>query len=126
MGLKRWGILAAALLPLAWPSTHARAQETITGACKATRLHGVHIKGKIVDLTQNHGEDHRIWSRSLYQKRDLYIYLPPGYDCYQAYPVMIYLHGFATDEQSFLEIAPLIDDAICKGTLPPLIVAAPD
>jgi S-formylglutathione hydrolase FrmB len=134
MGLKRWGILAAALLPLAWPFSHARAQDSLCGAAqdslcgavKVSHLHHMRIRGQIVDLTQNHGCDRRIWSRSLYQKRDLYVYLPPCYDANQAYPVVMYLHGFATDEQSFLQIAPIIDDAICKGKLPPVIVAAPD
>ena len=36
------------------------------------------LKGRIVDHTGNHGQDHRIWSRSLHQWRDLYVYLPPG------------------------------------------------
>jgi len=39
---------------------------------------------------------------------------------------MIYLHGFSQDEQSFLDLVPLIDKAIVRGQLPPMIVAAPD
>ncbi len=85
-----------------------------------------HLKGRIVDHTHNHGQDRRIWSRSLYQWRDLYVYLPPGYDKGQLYPVVIYLHAFAQDEHSFLSVARAIDVAICKGVLPPAIVAAPD
>jgi S-formylglutathione hydrolase FrmB len=85
------------------------------------------LAGKVVDYTANHGADHRIWSPSLYQRRDLYVYLPPGYDPGHRYPFMIWLHGFCQDEKSFLyHIAPVIDDAICSGKLPPLIVAAPD
>src|SRR5262249_62399560 len=56
---------------------------------------------KIVDHTANHGKDNRIWSRSLYQRRDLYVYLPPGYDPSQRYPLILWLHGFTQDEQSF-------------------------
>jgi S-formylglutathione hydrolase FrmB len=84
------------------------------------------IAGKIVDHTHNHGADHRIWSRSLYQWRDLYVYLPPGYDKAQCYPVILYLHGFANDERSFLRAVRAIDAAILKRIMPPVIIAAPD
>jgi S-formylglutathione hydrolase FrmB len=85
------------------------------------------LSGTIVDHTANHGVDHRIWSRHLYQRRDMYVYLPPGYDPNLRYPFMIYLHGFAQDEQSFLhDVAPRLDEAIRSGKLPPLIIAAPD
>jgi S-formylglutathione hydrolase FrmB len=85
------------------------------------------LHGRVVDHTANHGRDNRIWSRSLYQRRDLYVYLPPGYDPHQRYPFLIWLHGFAQDEQSFLqEVAPALDEAIRAGKLPPLIAACPD
>jgi S-formylglutathione hydrolase FrmB len=85
------------------------------------------LRGHVDDYTHNHGADRRIWSDALQQPRDLYVYLPPGYDPLQQYPVMIWLHGFAQDEQSFLKfvVRPL-DRAIACGKLPPLIVAAPD
>jgi S-formylglutathione hydrolase FrmB len=84
------------------------------------------LKGTLVDHTNNHGQDHRIWSRSLREWRDLYIYLPPGYDCNERYPLVIYLHPFAYDERSFLTLITYIDAAIACGKLPPVIVAAPD
>lgn len=85
------------------------------------------LKGTVVDHTANHGKDNRIWSRSLYQRRDLYIYLPPGYDRTQRYPLIIWLHGFSEDEQSFLHnVAPIFDDAMSSGRLPPAIVVCPD
>lgn len=85
------------------------------------------LSGKVVDYTANHGHDNRIWSRSLYQRRDLYVYLPPNYDPNHRYPIMLWLHGFAQDEQSFLhQVAPRIDEAIRAGKLPPFIIAAPD
>ncbi len=84
------------------------------------------IKGRIIDHTGNHGQDHRIWSRSLHQWRDLYVYLPPGYTPKVQYPFMLYLHPFCMDERTFLSVVPLIDDAIASGKLPPLIIAAPD
>ncbi|MCI0378135.1 MAG: hypothetical protein L0215_11035 [Gemmataceae bacterium] len=84
------------------------------------------IAGRIEDYTCNHGKDNRIWSPALGQRRDLYVYLPPNYSSDMRYPIVVFLHGFAVDEQSFLEVAPLIDQAIQNGKLPPLIVAAPD
>src|ERR1700722_14041318 len=63
---------------------------------------GRRIKGRIIDYTQNHGRDHRMWSRSLHQWRDVYVYVPPGYDPHERYPVIFYLHGFAFDERTFL------------------------
>jgi S-formylglutathione hydrolase FrmB len=84
------------------------------------------LKGRLIDYTANHGKDNRIWSRSLEQRRDLYVYLPPGYDPHQPYPLMILMHGFALDEQMIFELVPHLDEAIGSGKLPPLIVAAPD
>lgn len=84
------------------------------------------LKGRIVDYTGNHGRDHRMWSRSLHQWRDLYVYLPPGYTPNERYPVMIFMHPFAFDERTFLRIVPVIDEAIACGKLPPLIMVAPD
>ena len=80
----------------------------------------------MVDHTANHGHDRRIWSRSLGQKRDLYVYLPPNYDPDSRYPIVLFMHGFGQDEQLLLRLAPRIDEEICKGDLPPVIIAAPD
>lgn len=83
--------------------------------------------GCILDFTNNHGADRRQYSQALGQKRDLYVYLPPGYDPCRRYPVMIWLHGFRQDEAEFLsDVVGPLDKAICNGTLPPLVVAAPD
>jgi S-formylglutathione hydrolase FrmB len=81
----------------------------------------------LVDHTHNHGADRRIWSPTLGQKRDLYVYLPPGYDPGRCYPVLIWLHGIFQDEQEFPEYGlPAFDAAIASGQLPPLIIAIPD
>ncbi len=40
--------------------------------------------GQVIDHTANHGKDRRIWSAALCQRRDLYVYLPPGFDPRQA------------------------------------------
>jgi S-formylglutathione hydrolase FrmB len=86
------------------------------------RLHGC-----VVDYTDNHGHDNRIWSPALCQKRDLYVYLPPGFDCNKRYPFILWLHGFSQDEASFLnDVIPHLDRAIACGQLPPTIIAAPD
>jgi S-formylglutathione hydrolase FrmB len=84
------------------------------------------IKGRIIDYTNNHGRDHRMWSRSLHQWRDLYVYVPPGYTPMERYPIIYYLHPFAYDERSFLRFVTTIDDAIACGKLPPAIIVAPD
>ncbi|HQR07278.1 MAG TPA: alpha/beta hydrolase-fold protein [Gemmatales bacterium] len=85
------------------------------------------IQGKVLDFTQNHGRDRRIYSPSLCDKRDLYVYLPPGYCPEKQYPLMIVLHGILQDERAFLDwVVKPLDDAIAKGCLPPMIVAAPD
>jgi enterochelin esterase-like enzyme len=60
------------------------------------------LHGRLLDFTHNHGADHRIWSPALGQRRALYVYLPPGYDPAHKYPLAIFLHGAAQDEQFFL------------------------
>jgi S-formylglutathione hydrolase FrmB len=85
------------------------------------------LSGTLLDFTNRHGADRRIWSEALHQRRDLYVYLPPGFDPAKCYPVMVWLHGIMQDEQSFRTyvIGPL-DKAMANGILPPMIVAAPD
>lgn len=93
---------------------------------KLDRLHRK-LHGRVVDFTHNHGQDRRIWSPALGERRDLYVYLPPGYDPHKQYPLAIYMHGFLQDEVSFVDIAvPRFDEAIACGRLPPLIIAGPD
>ena len=82
--------------------------------------------GSLVDFTHNHGRDNRFWSEALCSKRDMYVYLPPGYDPSEKYPVMIWMHGFIQDEKGFLDLVPIIDKAMADGCLPPMIIAAPD
>jgi S-formylglutathione hydrolase FrmB len=85
------------------------------------------LQGQILDFTHNHGHDRRIWSGALQQKRDLYVYLPPGFNPAQHYPLAIFLHGAAQDEEFFLQTqVEEFDRAIVAGLLPPVIIAAPD
>ena len=84
------------------------------------------LRGQVLDFTHNHGQDRRLWSPSLCSKRDVYVYLPPCYSPAKQYPVIFYLHGFAQDERSFYALLPELDKAIACGTMPPVIVVAPD
>jgi len=84
------------------------------------------LEGRVLDYTANHGHDNRIFSRSMWERRDLYVYLPPHYTANRRYPLIIFLHGFASDEQEFLQVIPQVDEAIAKGSMPPVIIAAPD
>jgi S-formylglutathione hydrolase FrmB len=85
------------------------------------------LAGQLVDHTHNHGADRRIWSPTLEQHRDLYVYLPPGFDPAQRYPLMFWLHGIAADERQFAEHGvPRIDALMVQGKLPPFIIAIPD
>jgi S-formylglutathione hydrolase FrmB len=85
------------------------------------------LRGQVVDFTNNHGHDRRIWSAALGEKRDMYVYLPPGFDPAKKYPLAIFLHGAGQDEQFFLrQIVEQFDESIVCGKIPPLILAAPD
>src|SRR5215470_18242601 len=80
------------------------------------------LHGQVLDFTDNHGADRRIWSPALCERRDLYVYVPPGYDCSHRYPVILWLHGFAADETSFVKsVVQLFDNAIVCGQIPPVI-----
>jgi S-formylglutathione hydrolase FrmB len=53
--------------------------------------------------------------------------LPPCFDPAKKYPAMLWLHGFAQDERSFVTyVAAELDRAIVCGKIPPIIVIAPD
>jgi poly(3-hydroxybutyrate) depolymerase len=84
------------------------------------------LAGRVDDYTANHGSDNRIDAPSLGQKRDVYVYVPPGYDPAKRYPLVVWLHGLNQDETSFLEIAPKFDQAMVAGTLPKFVAVAPD
>lgn len=124
--ISRCGLVALTLLGISLalvqgqePKAKGKDEFDMIGLCRR-------IKGRIVDHTSNHGQDNRIWSRSLHQWRDLYIYLPPGFNRNERYPIVIYLHPFAMDERTFLKVVPSLDEAIACGKLPPCIVVAPD
>jgi hypothetical protein len=119
--MSQMGRLGAALL-LLLPGSVARAEAPPVPAPVK-----YHLAGTLIDHTHNHGADRRIWSTALGQPRDLYVYLPPGFDPCRRYPVLIWLHGINTDEKAFVEFAlPLFDEAMACGRLPPMIIADPD
>ncbi len=86
-----------------------------------------HLHGQLVAFTREGLQDRRIWSPALGQRRDLLVYLPPNYDPKKRYPLALFLHGAAQDEQFFLQalVGPF-DRAIAAGEMPPVILAAPD
>ncbi len=98
---------------------------TISTKNQIVRLNGK-MCGCVVDFTANHCRDNRFWSDALCHKREMYVYLPPGYDPAERYPIMIWMHGFIQDEKNFLDLAPIFDKAIACGQLPPMIIACPD
>ncbi len=120
-------VLLATLAPC--PAIEWLSEIRMGGPLGPLRLERINRKlhGTIVDYTHNHGADRRIWSQALGQKRDMYVYLPPGFNWNQSYPLLIWLHGFGQDEHTFADtVAPRIDQAIACGKLPPLIIASPD
>lgn len=54
-------------------------------------------------------------------------YLPPGYDeaASEPYPLLLLLHGGGGSERDLGRFAPVIDQAIREGRLPPLVIAMP-
>lgn len=66
-------------------------------------------------------------------ERDLYIYLPPGYDEARSYPALLGLVGFTGTGGMLFNVDPLVeglrtrlDRLIGSGACPPVIVVAPD
>src|SRR5215831_19796048 len=61
--------------------------------------------------------------------RQVSVYLPYGYDNGKRYPVIYFLHGFTVDQTSYLDtfhIKDLLDEAISKGIIRPVIVVFPN
>jgi enterochelin esterase-like enzyme len=117
--------VVAALLLIASATAPAKAQ-----VCNLVNLDRLNRKlhGRVVDFTHNHGADRRIWSPILGRPRDLYVYLPPGYDPSVAYPLILFLHGAVIDEHYFLDPFDLkaLDWMMSVGEVPAAIIAAPD
>jgi S-formylglutathione hydrolase FrmB len=87
-----------------------------------------HLQGHVVDYTNNHCEDHQIVSPILQMPRDMYVYLPPGYNPNCAYPLILCLHMANVDEHYFIgsNILTEVEQLIACGAFPPAIIACPD
>src|SRR5205823_9077148 len=112
-------VLAAALAPA------ARGQ---VRACADLDRLNRRLAGHLVDYTHNHGADRRIFSPILGMPRDLYVYLPPGYDPHRAYPLVMFFHMSHVDEHYFVGSKFLSDleGLILRGQFPPAVVVCPD
>jgi S-formylglutathione hydrolase FrmB len=103
-----------------------QAPSVLLGPAQVQRVNK-HLRGQVVAFSREGLKDRRIWSPALGQRRDLLVYLPPGYDPSRRYPLALFLHGAAQDEQFFLQaLVTPFDKAISAGVMPPVIIAAPD
>ena len=123
--MRRSVVAAFALWVLALSGTPARAQ--LFNLVNLDHLNSK-LSGRLVDHTRNHGADRQQSSSILGKPRDLYVYLPPGYNPAIAYPLIVFLHGADIDEHHFLDPNDMkrLDRMMSSGQLPPMIIAAPD
>jgi S-formylglutathione hydrolase FrmB len=86
------------------------------------------LAGRVIDYTHNHGSDRRIDSRILGMPRDLYVYLPPGYNPSCSYPLVLFFHMAIVDEHYFVrsKLLCIVDELILRGQFPPAVIACPD
>jgi S-formylglutathione hydrolase FrmB len=112
-------VLAAPPAPAVAHVFHASTREQVNDLNRA-------LTGTVLDYTANHGADRRIWSAALGRKRDVYVYLPPGYDGRTPFPVMFWFHGLEQDEKDFLSAVPYFDREIAAGRMPPFVIVCPD
>ena len=112
----------AAIVVVIWVATPAGAQ--VFDLVNLDHLNK-NLRGRVVDYTQNHGADRRMYSPILGRPRDLYVYLPPGYDPRVAYPLILFLHGADIDEHDFLDPGDLksLDWMISHGQIPAVVIA---
>jgi S-formylglutathione hydrolase FrmB len=118
-----WPALCLTVLVIFTFQTPAQASKRFQ---RVPRLEG-RFQGQVLDFTANHGADRRIWSDALKEKRDLYVYLPPGFDPEKKYPLVFWLHGIVQDERGFVEYGlDRIDQEMACGKLAPSIIVMPD
>lgn len=84
------------------------------------------LHGRVLDFTANGRHDCRVWSPALGEKRDMYVYVPPGYTAARAYPFLMFLHGIGHDERNFMDVIAYFDQAIANGAMPPSVIVCPD
>jgi S-formylglutathione hydrolase FrmB len=107
----------------------------VTPAARAQFLNRVNVErlngrlaGQVVDYTNNHHTDRRNFSSILGMPRDLYVYVPPGYNPACAYPLILFFHMANVDEHYFIgsKLLEVVDELIVRGEIPPAILACPD
>jgi len=86
------------------------------------------LGGQVINYTNNHGSDRRIDSPILGMPRDLYVYLPPGYNPGCSYPLVLFFHMAIVDERYFVrsKLLSIVDELILRGEFPPAVIACPD
>lgn len=79
-----------------------------------------------------HGEIHHHFYRSLQigDRRDYYVYTPPGYDpsTLRRYPVLYLLHGYSDDASGWTAVGRanvILDNLIAWGRVRPMIIVMP-
>jgi len=79
-----------------------------------------------------HGEVHHHFYKSAVvgDRRDFYVYTPPGYDARgkQTYPVLYLLHGFSDDASGWTAVGRahvILDNLIAQGKAKPMLVVTP-
>jgi S-formylglutathione hydrolase FrmB len=125
LGFARWVAVGVCTLAVAAPASASfdLFRGSVTRAADRVNRQ---IAGRLLDFTRNHGCDRRLYSPALGQRRDLYVYLPPGYDGQTPFPAVLWLHGIGQDEQHFLRLIVVLDEAIRSGAMPPVVIASPD
>ena len=70
-----------------------------------------------------------LYSRALHRKADYLVYLPPGYNPAQRYPVYYLLHGMPGQPKVFIDLANMdvrLDNQLSLGRVRPMILVYPD
>lgn len=119
---------AVTLAALLAPAAPARAQLAFLKRNQNLDKVNGRLCGRVLDYTENHGADRRIVSPILGQPRDLYVYLPPGYNPAKAYPLIFYFHTAYVDENVFIaaNLLSRLDGMMARGEFPPAVVVCPD
>lgn len=85
------------------------------------------LHGQLLDFTDHHGADNRIWSEALGEHRSLLVYLPPDFDPGKPHRVLFWFHAFLQDLNWFPStVLPILDSRIAEGTFPQTVIVFPD
>lgn len=114
------GAAAGLLTALAAPIGMAAATAAVPAAAAASVPAAAAPAGQLVP-----GE---VESAAIGGPIDYTVYLPPGYDGsgQTRYPSAYLLHGRGDTQAAWQQMAPVLDEMIAAGTVPPMIVVMPD